>query len=103
MIPVLQAPAVLLSLLTASCLILPARTSSLQLNYHCSHVDRSMCCFLPATPLFKCSALPAQGLYYLLGTRPNPLLGMLDFFALGPLNKALDRKLSARDFVLRDK
>ncbi|WIA36617.1 hypothetical protein OEZ86_007905 [Tetradesmus obliquus] len=43
------------------------------------------------------------GLWYLLGTKPNPLLGMLDFFALGPVSKALDRKLSARDFVLRDK
>lgn len=51
--------------------------------------------------LFVCCA--AQGLWYLLGTKPNPLLGMLDFFALGPVSKALDRKLSARDFVLRDK
>eukprot|EP00882_Tetradesmus_deserticola_P007090 GHRQ01007464.1.p1 GENE.GHRQ01007464.1~~GHRQ01007464.1.p1 ORF type:complete len:348 (+),score=112.45 GHRQ01007464.1:87-1130(+) len=43
------------------------------------------------------------GLWYLLGTKPNPLLGMFDFFALGPINKALDRKIQARDFVLRDK
>lgn len=44
-----------------------------------------------------------SGLFYLLGTRPNPLAGMLDFFVLGPATEATSDKLRARDFVLRDK
>ncbi|KAI8468751.1 MAG: protein kinase [Monoraphidium minutum] len=44
-----------------------------------------------------------SALFYLLGTRPNPFAGMLDFFVLGPATAASAPKLSARDFVLRDK
>lgn len=44
-----------------------------------------------------------QGLYYLLGTQPNPLLGVLDFYILNPASKALRSRFSARDFILRDK
>lgn len=44
-----------------------------------------------------------SGLFYLLGTRPNPIQGLLDFFVLGPAVKAASGKLRARDFVLRDK
>jgi serine/threonine protein kinase len=46
---------------------------------------------------------PPQGLTYLLGTRPSPLSGVLDFFVLGPAAGAAGAKLSARDFVIRDK
>jgi hypothetical protein len=47
--------------------------------------------------------LPSQGLFYFLGTRPNPVSGLLDFFVLGPATKAASGALRGRDFVLRDK
>ena len=44
-----------------------------------------------------------QGLFYFLGTRPNPLQGAVDFFVLGPAAKAAGAKLRARDFALRER
>jgi hypothetical protein len=44
-----------------------------------------------------------QSLYYLLGTKPNPLAGVLDFYFLNPLGKAFRKSFKSRDFVLRDK
>eukprot|EP00775_Hariotina_reticulata_P012397 gene12397-12532_t len=42
-------------------------------------------------------------LYYLLGTKPNPLAGVLDFYFLNPIGKVFRKTFKARDFVLRDK
>lgn len=48
-------------------------------------------------------SLCVQALYYLLFTRPNPLLGILDFYLVGPLNDQTKNKWKSSDFTLREK
>ncbi|GAB4813213.1 hypothetical protein N2152v2_000259 [Parachlorella kessleri] len=43
------------------------------------------------------------GVYYLFFTRPGPMAGILDFYILEPLSKALGRRYKERDFTLRDR
>lgn len=53
--------------------------------------------------LHHCIPLDIQALYYLLGTRPNAFLGLLDFYLLGPVAKGFRQNFKASDFALRDK
>ncbi|MEW5298340.1 MAG: hypothetical protein WDW36_001477 [Sanguina aurantia] len=42
-------------------------------------------------------------LYYLLFSRPNPILGILDFYLVGPINDQTKNKWKSSDFTLREK
>lgn len=53
--------------------------------------------------MMLCQPLCIQGLWYLLGTKPNPVIGALDFYTLGPINKVLQQRFRSKDFILRDK
>jgi hypothetical protein len=44
-----------------------------------------------------------QGLYYLLGTAPNPVLGALDFYVATPISNLFKKNYDAPDFALREK
>lgn len=44
-----------------------------------------------------------QGLYYLLGTAPNPMLGALDFYVAAPLGNLFKKNFDAKNFALREK
>lgn len=46
---------------------------------------------------------PLQGLYYLLGTAPNPVLGALDFYVATPISNLFKKNYDAPDFALREK
>lgn len=53
---------------------------------------------------FVCVAvLLLQGLYYLFGTAPNPVLGALDFYVAQPLFGLFKKNYDAPTFYLREK
>lgn len=68
----------------------------------CGPISRMQQCLnrlLGAVGWFVC----AQGLYYLLGTTPNPVLGALDFYVAQPLSNIFKKNYDAPDFALREK
>jgi hypothetical protein len=44
-----------------------------------------------------------QAFYYMFLSQPNPILGVLDFFVVGPLVGSQQKAWSTKDFQLRDK
>jgi hypothetical protein len=74
---------------------------------HARHSTAALCCpmrTLTHTHTLIATGRPApQGLYYLLGTTPNPVLGALDFYVLSPLGQLFKRSYDAPNFVLREK
>jgi hypothetical protein len=57
----------------------------------------------PLNTVLLCTYVLPQGLYYLLGTAPNPVLGALDFYVAQPLTNLFKKNYDAPDFALREK
>lgn len=70
-------------------------------------VSHPWLCLRAGVVLFSSAAppppTPQQGLYYLFGTAPNPVLGALDFYVAAPLASLFEKKYDAPNFALRDK
>lgn len=72
-------------------------------HYRIYGLQERLCICSAWLTLVLCSPSPLQGLYYLLGTAPNPVLGALDFYVATPISNLFKKNYDAPDFALREK